>query len=349
MASSSVSSLLSEQQPPGSPRQRAAKLDAIAKMAALSSPPPPPPSPDDRKRDVGHSRDLDSRLSLLEASMSRMLDAMARRAPDSQKGDSSLADAGLRAFQQQLAALPATGSLFASSTAGEPPSRDSSAVGFLSSAVLASSTSRSGSGDMSGGRQRDPQSPQAPPLSLATVLQELRDKAKEFGSLLAWVKSPDVVWRVQRNKHEVEALAEAFDALLRGDSQQAIDALARRIAKVGLADKYGRWGGVAILDPASKSEMFTQGLANDLLGVMMKSFKLEQQVDRANAKPETSYPRGRGRGLQVFARGRGRGVRLAPYSPPSTTSNSNLGLVSGRGRASSVGSSDKLPGPDTKQ
>ena len=233
-SSHSSSAAFSAEQLPGSPRQRAAKLDAIAKMAALASPPPPPPSPEvDRKRDGVASRDLESRMSVMENSMSRiasLLEGVVKRFPDSQRSEAA---ADLQSFQQQIAFLPATGSLFgnasssvsmtynsssvgsttsissvSSASSGSPvelPSKSVSALDFLSSAVLAGSSVHPSSS--SGTVQQ-----QSPPLTLATVLHELRDKAREFGSLLAWVKSPDAVWRVPRNKHEVEALAETFDA-----------------------------------------------------------------------------------------------------------------------------------------
>ena len=138
-------------------------------------------------------------MSVMENLMSRiasLLEGVVKRFPDSQRSEAA---ADLQSFQQQIAFLPATGSLFGnasssvsynSSSVGstasvssassasscspvELPSKSVSALDFLSSAVLAGSSVHPSSS--SGAVQQ-----QSPPLTLATVLRELRDKAREL-------------------------------------------------------------------------------------------------------------------------------------------------------------------------
>ena len=285
-------------------------------------------------------------------------------------------------LQEALLSLPATGALYAASSASlssallnAPPTgalQSNSSAGsnasqplsgmnafnYLSSAVASQSPV---DGVPTTGKE-----PTTTPVSLDAILAELTAKGNEFGSLLAWVKSADTTWKSKRNKDECLALAEAWDSIARGDLKRARDAIGRRLATVGIYNKYGKYGGIAVLEPSNSGDMFSQNLANGLLSCMVHTMKLEGQVTRAS-QPAEAFPRTRttgryspypGQYAQAAAqpqapqlrraRGPGQNVRYGAYAP-QTFQTATVQSAASKPVARGKPVSEKTPAPDQKQ
>jgi hypothetical protein len=145
------------------------------------------------------------------------------------------------------------------------------------------------------------------------------------GGFREWMRTEVVEWRNSRNKNECAVLADALDALLRGDEEEATEILVRRFVGVVNADKSGNWNYASVLAsdmprrtllrPQVMSAVLREAKNLSILesGGAARPFRRDRdhagdrsgndRRSQSSAPTSVGYPRGRG--------GRGGGTRPA--------------------------------------
>ena len=148
-------------------------------------------------------------------------------------------------------------------------------------------------------------------VTLNTILSELDNKVKQYGSMVSFITSK-YTWRLEGNRKAAAPLALIYDLMRKGDNAGAFLHLNKRLARIYFGDREDIWDYTPLLDSfETEEDLLSQPVRAELLSGVVRTRRLHQQADQFTGRAD------RGSSGGAF-RQRGRGKRRGASTQATT-------------------------------